>query len=159
MPILGERIVYLGIDPGASGGIVSIYGSTVTATKMPPTEQDVWTLVSSHSQPFGDRAFAVIEWIHPAIQGIGKSSMSKLYGSYMQLRGYLTAARIPFEAVQTTIWAKTFGMARKGEESRKWKNRLRAKAQQLFPKVDVTLETADALLISEHCRRYRTGKI
>jgi len=33
------------------------------------------------------------------------------------------------------------------------KNNLKAKAQQLFPHLTVTLTIADALLIAEHCRR------
>lgn len=161
MPKLGEAIKYLGVDPGASGGLVCIRGREVEATAMPDTEADVWEWFSSRSEPFGDRSFAVIEWIHPAIQAIGKSSMSKLYGSYMSLRMAVTAARIPHEIVQASKWQKGLGIPgkRNNEDRVKWKNMLKSYAQKLFPGVTVTLATADALLIAEYCRRLREGKL
>lgn len=46
-----------------------------------------------------------------------------------------------------------------GESETQWKNRLKAKAQQLFPQQEVTLATADALLIAEFGRRKRSGTL
>lgn len=153
--------IYLGIDPGASGGLASLCGRKVCAMPMPGTEADTWEWFNLQSAPFGNPAFAVIEWIHPAIQGIGKSPMSKLYGNYMALRMALTASRIPHEVIMPAKWQKALGISTKGktEDRTKWKNRLKQKAQQLFPDVNVTLATADALLIAEYCRRFREGRL
>ena len=73
----------------------------------------------------------------------------------------LTAAGIPFEEVTPVVWQRGLGIpVRKKDESRsQFKGRLKAKAQQLFPQVKVTLKTADALLISEYCRRKREGRL
>ncbi len=156
---MSETII--GIDPGVSGGIAVINGiCEVEAFKMPPTERDIWELIEFFAS--GHRAFAYIEWIHPAIQKIGKSPMSKLYGNYMALRMALIAAGIPFETVQPVKWQPAMGIAKRGknETQTKWKNRLKARAQQLFsPSTGVkkvTLAVADALLIAEYGRRERT---
>jgi hypothetical protein len=43
------------------------------------------------------------------------------------------------------------------ESVSEWKNRLRAKAQALFPGLDLTLKTADAALIAEVAKRIQVG--
>lgn len=151
---------------------------------MPDSEAGIWEWINLRSRPFGDRSFAVIEWINPSIFGIKKSSACKLYGSYMALRMALTAARIPFEDVKPQVWQPTLGIAVKqkatgwenvvakrgknagllvtkktgGETTQDFKNRMMLRAVELFPKFenDITLATADALLIAEFCRRLRT---
>jgi hypothetical protein len=83
-----------------------------------------------------------------------------LYGSYLQLRAFLISADISFQEVTPQKWQKAFGLVKeKGEEPRAWKNRIKAKAQQLFPSQKVTLAVADALLIAEYNRRKRTGTL
>lgn len=146
--------VYIGIDPGKSGGLVAISSTGIVVTPMPPTERDVWDWFAAIPS---EQSMAVIEWIHPAIQGVGKSSMSKLYGNYMQLRGFLIASRIPFEDEKTAAWVRALGIPakKKNEQRTPWKNRLKGEAQQRFPDIapQITLLTADALLIAEYCRR------
>jgi hypothetical protein len=85
-----------------------------------------------------------------------------LYGSYLSLRAMLVAAGLPFEDCPPKRWQSHLGIPprAKGEDDRKWKNRLKARAQQLFPSVRrVTLATADALLIAEWCRRMREARL
>ena len=165
--------VYLGIDPGASGGLACLTASgSVGCVPMPATEADVWWWVSGAGKELpGAAAFAVIEEQRPRPTawfdrrtGKMQSSILKstclLYGNYLQIRGMVTAAGIPFEAVTPQKWQLSFGLKKdKGEAPGAWKNRLKAKAQQLFPAVKVTLATADALLIAEFCRRKRTGTL
>jgi len=150
-----HRVVneFIGIDPGKTGGLVCLdrEGDIVECTKMPVTETDIWKWFVQ----FPQSTPSLVEWIHPAIQGIGKSSMSKLYGNYMQLRGYLIARHMRWEDVKPRKWQQSLGISpkKKTENRNQWKNRLKAHAQQLFPQEKVTLATADALLIAEHCRR------
>ena len=49
-------------------------------------------------------------------------------------------------------WQKHFqlGSSTKCASKTEWKNKLKAKAQQLFPNEKVTLKTADALLIYQY---------
>jgi hypothetical protein len=148
--------IYIGIDPGQSGGLAAIVSGSAEAIPMPPTERDVWEWFCGWDS---SRCVAVIEWIHPAIQGVGKSSMSKLYGNYAQLRGYLIASKIRFEDEKTAKWCRALGIPprTKTETRTLWKNRLKGKAQELFPQTTLTLKTADALLIAEFCRRKWEG--
>jgi len=146
---------YVGVDPGASGGIVMLDDEirVVECTKMPATERDVM-MMFRFMRP--EDPVVMIEWIHPAIFGVGKSSMSKLYGNYMSLRMAIIAADLRMECVKPRAWQQAMGVTKrsKTDTGTKWKNTLKAAAQELYPDQRVTLATADALLIATHC--YRT---
>ena len=149
----------IGIDPGIGGGLCCLgyWCGIVSLVKMPQTERDQWEWFES-LPTCGDR-LALIEWIHPAIQGIGKSPMSKLYGNYMAMRAFLIARHIPFQDIKPRKWQQALDISKRKptENSTKWKNRLKGVAQQLYPKQKLTLATADALLIATVCHRLRQG--
>ena len=174
-------MVYLGIDPGASGGLAVVKGNNVTLIKMPSTEAEVWDVFQC-----SEVDFAVIEQVggYTKASGGGEgggaangSAMFKFGRSYGMLLMALTAAQIPFEEVHPAKWQKGLGIAPKhkgkkkvvglaantvvvGSESKvQFKNRLKHKAEQLFPGVKVTLATSDALLLAEYGRRLREGKL
>lgn len=68
----------------------------------------------------------------------------------------LLALHIPTEDVTPNKWEKTYQLGSSGKYTKtEWKNRLKAKAQQMFPHLGkkVTLATCDALLICEYGRR------
>lgn len=161
-------ITYLGVDPGANGGLVAIKGGIIeSAIPMPETELEIWHWFQGMSiLPF--KPTACIEWIHPAIQGIGKSPMSKLYGSYMSLRMALTASQISFEVVMPRKWQAALGVQsrKKTENTTQWKSRLKSHAQRLYPSLSIWKQPrtegkqkaiSDALLIAEYCRRFHEG--
>lgn len=149
---------FIGIDPGLSGGMAVLDkdGLVFELIAMPATEKDQGEVIMQLPD-YG--IFVLIEWINPAIQKIGKSQMSKLYGNYMALRMALSVAEIPFEDIKPVKWQRSLGIQsrKKSENTTQWKNRLKAKAQQLFPKDDVTSNTCDALLIAEYLRRRQLG--
>jgi len=149
---------YLGIDPGRNGGIILLQGKGgIHTNKMPSTDKDIWDLINL---PSCTECFAAIEKVGGYV---GKkqpgSAMFKFGMSYGGLKMALTAADIPFEEVVPQRWQKAMGVPpkKKTETNVQWKNRLKAKAQQLFPAVKVTLAIADALLIAEYCRRKQKG--
>jgi hypothetical protein len=149
----GNRF-YFSIDPGAQGAAVIARKGEIR-DYLPlsgATARGIWDFISQCD--LGD-ATAVIEKVPTAIFGAGKSSCSKLYGSFCELRAFLVAAQIPFEEVQATKWQKELGIPKrkKNETRTKWKNRLKSHAERLFPQIKVTLAICDALLISEYCRR------
>lgn len=156
---------YLGIDPGKSGGlaVVGPDGLMRELIKMPPTERDLldWLRwLKSDPVTLGDVVGAV-EWIHPAIKNIGKSPMSKLYGNYMSCRMALIASGIPFDTVMPAKWQRGIGVSKRGktETPTQWKNRLKARAQELHPGEHITLATADALLIATFLQRLKLGQL
>ena len=166
MPVSRPRSLYVGVDPGASGGLVVIGPSGVVAEKMPATEADVWGWVSLlHLDGYLDgpppEVYAAVEKVGGYVGEAQPGSAAFKFGlSYGGVRMALTAAGVPFDDVTPQTWQKAFGLHRgKAESKTAWKNRLKAKAQQLFPGVAVTLATADALLIAEYCRRKHEGRL
>ncbi len=155
--------VFIGIDPGASGGLVAVHGNgLVDCDKMPSSEGGIWDWMIKHSRPaFSDlQTFALIEKVQGHMGGGqgGKGDTGhtrfKFGQSYGSLRMALVAAAIPFDEVTPQAWQKAVGVRRvKGEADSSWKGRLAVKARQLFPRLKVTLAVSDALLIAWHCRQ------
>lgn len=176
---------YVGIDPGASGGIAAqSFGTNkwIIAFKMPDTERDTWEEIKRLKTP---DCKAVIEKVGGFIAGnpAPGSAMFNFGRGTGVLIGCLVAAGIPFEEVTPQVWQKGLGIpSRKphtktrqvkitkgknkgkmrtekygGETTAKFKGRLKSHAQKLFPENEVTLKTCDALLISEFCRRKHEG--
>jgi hypothetical protein len=153
---------YMGIDPGASGGIAVLNGSgeVLAAVPMPATDRDILDSLSVEAE-MGGSVVAVIESVNPGFPGTSKSNMSKLYGSFRALQMALTAAGISYDVVAASKWQRALGIPpRKKSWSRtQWKGLLKAAAQQKFPGTKVTLATADALLQALYCRRLHTGTL
>lgn len=79
--------------------------------------------------------------------------MFKFGASTGGLRMALIASGVIFDEIPPKQWQKFVGViGTKGETKTQFKNRLKAKAQQLFPEQRVTLATADALLIAYYCK-------
>lgn len=182
-PAAQERTIYIGVDPGKTGGLVALLRHSTTVTQMPTTERDTWEWfkqVVGGSQ----RVVAVIELVG-GYMGKGTeapgSAMFKFGRGYGNLTGFMTATeRISYEEVPPHVWQRALGIPPRkkgnrrpvvnkkgktvvkmvgGESKSQWKNRLKAKAQQLFPSVEVTLATADALLIALYCKRKYEGTL
>lgn len=154
-------MIYLGIDPGQNGGIAGVWeekGESFNSecAKMPPTDQDVYEYLAFFQKSYaGGVKFAVLERAH-ARPGDGVSGMFKFGMGYGALRMALAALEIRYEEISPQKWQKGMGIItrdRAKESHTQFKNRLKAKAQQLFPEKKVTLSTCDALLIAEFCRR------
>lgn len=165
---------YIGIDPGVNGavadllGLINTRGRAAKAHNMPETEGDLWDLIIEYKgRP---NPFAFIEQQAPrptclfdrktrTFKNVILKSTCVLYGNYMQLRQALTAAGIPYEEITPARWQRGLNIPprKKKEPERKWKNRLKKKAQQLFPELKVTLKNCDALLIAVYCQRVNEG--
>jgi|SRR3990172_1224673 len=168
MPTKREPHGYLGIDPGASGGLALIRGSTIRVSTMPETMLEIWDLVYGSSlcgPPF--RTHAIIEKVH-SMPKQGVTSAFTFGKGYGMLLMALTAASIPYEEIRPEVWQKYLSISprKKGEAKPLLKLRLLNKAQQLFPLLPLwkkpkskgeQLAVCDALLIAEYCRRTRTG--
>lgn len=157
-----ERIplmLFIGVDPGVSGGIAIIdsSGRVVLATKMPETDRDIFNTFTIDSVRY--KARAVLEKVNPGVFGrpgakMGVVSAFTFGGNYRALKMALTAADVPFDEALPVKW-QTFLGCRSGGD----KNITKARAQQLFPHVKVTHAIADALLLAEYCRRTERGSL
>lgn len=144
---------YIGIDPGVNGGIavLSADGSVMEVVKMPGTARDLLDFLRRYK----DDSVCVLERVG-GMPGNGAHAMFNFGKGFGHLQMALLALEIPTEDVTPNKWEKAFQMGSSGKfTKREWKNLLKAKAQQLFPKLGrkVTLDTCDALLIAEYGRR------
>lgn len=144
---------YVGIDPGVNGGIavLSADGTVMEVVKMPGTARDLLDFLRRYK----DDSVCVLERVG-GMPGNGAHAMFNFGKGFGHLQMALLALEIPTEDVTSNKWEKAFQMGSSGKfTKREWKNLLKAKAQQLFPKLGrkVTLATCDALLIAEYGRR------
>lgn len=138
---------FIGIDPGASGGLACLNedSSVLSVEKMPPTDRDILDLLKSWTTD--QEAKASLEFVRSSPQ-MGVVSAFTFGCGYGGLRMALAASGIPFSQVTPQKWQLLMGCRSKGD-----KNVTKARAQELFPGVKVTHAIADALLLAEYCRR------
>lgn len=144
---------YIGIDPGKHGGIavMGADGEVLDIVKMPETPQDLLDFLEQYK----DDSFCTLERVG-GMPGNGGSAMFNFGKGYGHLQMALLALHIPTEDVTPNKWEKTYQLGSSGKYTKtEWKNRLKAKAQQMFPHLGkkITLATCDALLICEYGRR------
>jgi hypothetical protein len=138
--------LYIGIDPGLSGGVAFVPESgTPWAHKMPETDRDLIDLLRDSINMFDARA--TLELVHSSPQ-MGVKSAFTFGEGYGRLQMALTALGVPYERVRPQAWQKAMGCLTKGD-----KNVSKRRAQELFPAIKVTHAIADALLIGEYARR------
>lgn len=150
--------IWLGIDPGQSGGIACIgemsngRPSIPWAVKMPQTDKDILDELNfkERFELIGDddlQIYACLERVH-SMPGQGVSSSFKFGEGYGKLQMALIACKIPFDLVTPQGWQKELSCLTGGD-----KNVSKRRAQELFPEVlKITHATADALLLARFCQ-------
>ncbi len=143
----------VGIDPGKHGGFAVWGEETVTTYKMPEELDDIYSLILHLHESDETRFF--VEQI-PKFCGAAQfgrknvfgASMATLYGNYMLAVGICLGIGNPATHLTPQKWQKLVECQNVDKLDRgPWKNKLKARAQELFPGLKVTLDTADALLI------------
>jgi len=151
-------MIFIGIDPGAKGGVawieerLGLDGEILTTQcfPLPETERDIFGLIWKVGiLKLSDKmlCMCLIEKVH-SMPKQGVASSFKFGRNYGFLRGLLVALELCFDEVTPQRWQKAMGCLSHGD-----KNVTKQKAQQLFPTMKITHSTADALLIAEYCRR------
>lgn len=143
------KSIFIGIDPGQSGGIAYLNENFAHPHKMPDTEADTAELLREIRDSYDGHStlLCFIESVH-SMPKQGVSSSFKFGRSYGFLRGLLIGLKIPFEEITPQVWQKEMNCRTGGD-----KNVSKAKAQQLWPELKITHALADALLIAECARR------
>lgn len=145
---MARRVI--GIDPGKSGGIAVMNAedhSIEAVYKMPQTPVDAVELLSQYSQD----STAYLEQV---LTRPGQQGMFEFGRNYGMLETALSALGISHVKVTPQKWEKEFQLhkPKTADHSRaksEHKRILKAKAQELFPRLKITLATADALLLAE----------
>jgi hypothetical protein len=143
----------IAIDPGKNGGIAVFSidrNMLIEVVKMPETPMDILTFLSF----FSKNSICYIEKVGGIPGQGGASSMFNFGKGFGHLEMALLCRKIPTTEVTPQKWQKALQLGTKGHKSTsQWKNKLKAKAQQLYPKVPkITLAISDALLILEYAR-------
>src|SRR3990167_3559516 len=135
--MIPEKNLYLGVDPGASGGMALLDpdGNIVDVTAMPETPAEI----AAYFEEFAPRIkIAAIEHVH-AFPGQSANTMFKFGWNAGLLQMALIAFKIPFELCQPGHWQKPMGCIIKGRDDPKdryadKKRHIKDRMQALFPR-------------------------
>lgn len=147
--------IYMGIDPGASGGVavLSADGCMSTAHAMPYTDQDLYDILRMPEGPSNLSVLVCLEKVH-SMPKQGVRSTFTFGVNYGKIRGMLTCLKYSIREVSPTVWQKFFINSVRDEDKTKHKNRLKQVAQQMYPSLThgskITLKTCDALLLAHY---------
>jgi hypothetical protein len=156
-------MIILAIDPGKSGGFaVHIHGENA-AGKMPDTLKELALHAQGVTIEAQSDAVAYLEDV-PKFCGHNRpaASIFTLAENFGAAQGILAALNIRTIRVRPQDWQKglNLGKRRDCKTDRDWKAKLKAEAQRRFPALNVTLATADALLLLDYAlRQERAGSI
>ena len=156
-------MIYLGVDPGVSGGLAAILpDGSALASKMPKEPSDIldW-LLDVDSRAGSDEVFAILEQVtgyiprperkHMAHQGQPGHSMFSFGTSYgWSEMALISVCGTRYKKLVPRSWQSKVGAPARPKETSKegYKRLLKEYAQSLFPQLTVTLATADALLLA-----------
>jgi hypothetical protein len=152
---------YIAIDPGVGGGIAyTDTDGSIHALPMPETLHDLDTqfqiLVTRAAGPVFPTSIVFLEELPKFAGKMSGSSMATMFRNYGRIEGILAAYGARIEYLPPKKWQQTLGLGDKKTHGARWKAHLKGRAQALFPKLSVTLKTADALLILEAGLKMKT---
>lgn len=147
----------IAIDPGAAGAIAVLEDGKAVAYNMPETYSDIYLKLDSIIESaIYEKEIPIVCYLEDVGKGMpGQSSVAtaKFARHCGHLEMALYALNIPIEKVLPSKWEKTMGIGTsKGLTKTEWKNKLKQKAQELYPQIKVTLKNADALLILHYAK-------
>tara|TARA_R100001530_G_C4297223_1_gene149557 strand:- start:309 stop:800 length:492 start_codon:yes stop_codon:yes gene_type:complete len=144
------KMLIIGIDPGASGGLAWCQDEKVSVARMPQSDSEILDQLNYLSElSFPATPVCYLEKVSGFI---GKpqpgSAMFKFGRNFGFLLGVLMALKFKINLVTPQKWQKSLGVGTKGKRSSaEWKRYLKDEATRLFPENKITLATSDALLI------------
>jgi hypothetical protein len=174
--------LFIGVDPGKGGAIVALrfrpankgYAISAAITTLNKHDYELcrWmedVLDSSDVNAKNTNVYAIVEKVG-GYMGTGETGgKNKASGHTMFTFGESSGAckmllacfGVPRELVLPKTWQGKVGMTggkKKGESQSAWKNRLKARAMEIYPSLGkITLAVADAFLIAHYCRMTRAG--
>lgn len=147
--------IYIGIDPGKSGGICVIEDKFIKAFPCPSNIKDmaiIFAMAISVNET--KRVIAYIEkvWARPTD---AKGSIWKFAENYGTWKGIAGAYEVDLIEVSPQKWIRYFDTPKLDKARRK--RYLKDKAKSMHPNLKkVTLKTADAILIATYAKEMHT---
>jgi hypothetical protein len=147
--------IFIGIDPGKTGGIASIKDGHAATVRMPKTRHLIEETLHCLCQHAG--TFCTVEIQH--VMGIeGRKTAFTIGFNYGFLLGILEALGVRFQEVRAVDWqAEMFRGLPKAKTRPERKARSKEIAEQLYRLGKITDGESDALLIAEFGRRTWQG--
>lgn len=153
-------MIFIGIDPGVTGGLSIIYESAeVFSIEVPLTPErkidcfQIYNRLKGAFQAVHGSAFCVIEKAQ-SMPGQGAPATFNYGVTYGKLLSILDVLRIPYQEVHPMKWKKEFQLVKKS------KHDSAAAASKLFPDQNFLTERgrlmdgkAESLLLAEYARR------
>ena len=143
--------IYIGIDPGKSGGMCVIEDEFIKAYACPQNIQDMallFAMAISVNETKTVVAYIEKVWARPTD---AKGSIWKFAENYGTWKGIAGAYEIDLKTVSPQMWIKYYETPKMLKSARK--RYLRDKARSMYPELKkVTLKTADAILIATYAK-------
>lgn len=153
--------IMLAIDPGLSGGMAWEKDDKVYIESMPKTPKDIFELLENISGSF-HTIKCYIEKAGTYVSGNSGPAAAKFARHCGMLEGFLIALGISYQEILPSVWQQNFigkpnypkipkeiqGNARKrvlAQRKKERKNKIKIRAQALYPDLKITLATSDAL--------------
>lgn len=147
-------MMIIGIDPGKQGGIAVLHNNKLFVRKMPETPKEMLDTLKFFKDASKNNLQVFMEKVQ-GLPGMGGSAMFNFGQGFGWLQMALLALEIKSETVTPQKWQKEFQLGTKGSSTTAvWKNKLKARAEQLYPEKKIFLWGADAILIAEYGRRF-----
>jgi hypothetical protein len=135
------------VDPGVGGGLAVNTNHGIFLFSMPESLPDMAKLLMEFK--LADSHL----WVEKVPKFVSKltssASMATLHENYGIIQGLGYAQGYALHRVEPKVWQEPLGLG--GRKScatgPEWKRKLRSKAQELYPNLEVTLSNCDALLI------------
>ena len=151
--MIKSHFKYIGIDPGAGGGVAVIdEEENIKAYKCPQSSEDMallFEVLIGNSPPESIRLLMERVWARPTNAVRAAFSYGVNYGQWL---GISSSHEIKMNTVIPTEWIRWIGCpkALKSVIRKRW---LKEKAQELYPEIKrVTLKTSDAILITRYAK-------
>lgn len=148
----------IGIDPGVqSGGIAIFTNGKMEAYPIPEGYTEIFDFLRElRNRDITEEVIAVLEDVGKGIPGQSSKATATFARHNGHLEMALYALGIRSEKVTPQKWQKfysnTIGNS-KGKTKTEWKNILKNEAKRRYPELNITLKTADAVLIAEYGRK------
>lgn len=158
LPTVRDSNIYVGIDPGVNGGIVSLNADGISILSL--NGKNAYSIRNWIEGFEADELYVLIEEVSGFIGGekngrkknvAAAHTMFTLGESFGMLQMALVCSRISFRTIRPQEWRKRLGL------EGKTKNELKKRAKELFPEEKITLSTCDAFLLAYLCRSLYNG--
>ena len=138
----------IGIDCGASGGI-AVYrrGEATKVYRMPKNIELLAELIKYYKECTQPLVFVEKLQMRHDDEGAKMFRIRAMLANYEQVKTTLSLLNIPYVLVHPMKWQSALHIRKTGEERTERKRRYRDYAQSLYKDINVTLWSADALLI------------